>query len=66
MLFFIGITRHGRVAILTNVRDNADGYSPTSRGELVRDFLLSSSVSPWSYCEDIAKRMDEFGGKMID
>lgn len=57
-----GITKTGRVAVLTNFRQPGEDVSERGRGELVRDFLLDPCIEPWEYAETVAERMDEYGG----
>ncbi|EGD78825.1 hypothetical protein PTSG_01800 [Salpingoeca rosetta] len=59
---WMGITRQGRVGVLTNVRGLHDDESPRGRGELVRDFLVHPHVTPWDYCERVAKHDRDYGG----
>ncbi len=57
---WLGITRKGRIAAVTNYRDPAsikDGAP--SRGWLVRDYL-SGTVDPATYLEKIARRADRY------
>eukprot|EP00043_Microstomoeca_roanoka_P002392 m.38060 g.38060 ORF g.38060 m.38060 type:complete len:305 (+) comp11455_c0_seq3:261-1175(+) len=59
---WLGVTKDGRVAVLTNVRDAIGAKSPRSRGVLVRDFLLHPNYTPAQYCHDVASTMEEFEG----
>lgn len=43
---WLGVTRDGRFAALTNVRHPAAGGAPRSRGQLVRDILLDPAGVP--------------------
>ena len=57
---WMGITRHGRFAAITNFRGGA-GPAPRSRGELTLDFLVSRD-SPEDYLMAVAARADEYAG----
>jgi len=59
---WLGVTRAGRFAALTNYR-SGDGHlanAPT-RGRLVSNFLLSGS-SPGDYLQSVAERADAYNG----
>ena len=59
---WMGITRNGKWAALTNYRDPAVEPSTTSsRGEIVREFLAGSEP-PWAYVERLRRRADEYSG----
>ena len=59
---WLGITRSGRFAVITNVREpNAAVENPSSRGELTRNFLLGDS-SPEEYLQQIAKKSQNYAG----
>jgi len=59
---WMGVTRQGRFAAITNYRDPAaTGEAPRSRGELTLDFL-SGSATPSIYLSEIAKRASEYAG----
>lgn len=60
---WLGITRSGRFAALTNVRDlRPQKTKPErSRGELTRDFLAGHD-SPLEYLEEVASRSAEYQG----
>lgn len=59
---WMGITRDGRFAALTNFRDPAQNRAGTpSRGALVAEFLTGSE-SPQDYLERMAARGDEYNG----
>ena len=49
---WLGLSRQGRFAAITNVREAGAETGPRSRGHLVRDFLASSS-SPHVWLEDL-------------
>ena len=57
---WMGVTRHGRFAAITNFRGGA-GPAPRSRGELTLDFLLSRQ-GPEAYLDAIMARADEYAG----
>lgn len=57
---WLGISRDGRFAAVTNFRDPSDRRSTArSRGELVADFL-SGADDPGAYAERIARRAHEY------
>ena len=59
---WMGISRRGRFAALTNYRDpEASGPAARSRGELTLDFLTASS-SPADYLESLAGREQDYAG----
>ena len=59
---WLGITRNGRFAAITNYRDPGRTVpAPRSRGELTLDFLLGAD-SPQAYLEEIAVRADAYAG----
>lgn len=60
---WLGLTRGGRVAAVTNYRDGrtAGVAAPRSRGELTADFLRDTA-EPSSYLESIAPRGPNYGG----
>ncbi|KIM28439.1 hypothetical protein M408DRAFT_33261, partial [Serendipita vermifera MAFF 305830] len=52
---WLGINRHGRIAMLTNITEEARRRN-TSRGNLVSDFLLSSTKQTMDqYVEELTK-----------
>jgi len=59
---WMGITREGRFAAVTNFRDPSD-KRPTarSRGTLVTEFL-SSGLTPRAYCERLHPHVREYNG----
>jgi uncharacterized protein with NRDE domain len=59
---WLGITRHGRIAAITNYRDPAS-TKPTapSRGQLVSDFLLGRA-SPSDYLEAVSRESARYNG----
>lgn len=57
---WMGVTRGGRFAAVTNFRDPSDKRSTAlSRGDLVAQFLLGSG-SPAAYLADLAGRADRY------
>ena len=59
---WLGITKTGRFAAVTNVREpNVVVVNPRSRGELTRDFLVGHD-SPLDYLEAIKSRADRYAG----
>ncbi len=59
---WMGITRQGRFAAITNYRDPArTAPAPRSRGELTLEFLAGTS-SPPEFLAQVAQRADEYAG----
>lgn len=60
---WLGITKNGRFATLTNIRDLSKPQKnyKTSRGEIVTNFL-TSETSPEEYVEHLAKRSHLYDG----
>lgn len=60
---WLGITRAGRFAAVTNVRDPASqaARAPRSRGDLTREFL-SGMASPGDYLSAVAARRNDYLG----
>jgi len=59
---WMGITRDGRFAAVTNFRDPAaTAQAPRSRGELPLDYLLGQQ-SPRDYLRDISRRSSQYAG----
>jgi uncharacterized protein with NRDE domain len=59
---WMGITRNGRIAVLTNYRDpSATKNHRPSRGKLVSDFL-SGNYHPVDYLEHLNQRKREYNG----
>jgi len=59
---WMGVTRHGRFAAVTNYRDPADRRSTArSRGGLVTDFLLGTET-PGKFLARLAPRAGEYNG----
>ena len=59
---WMGVTKNGRIAAVTNFRDPSDKRSTArSRGGLVSEFLLGTQ-SPRAYLEELAPRAHEYNG----
>jgi uncharacterized protein with NRDE domain len=59
---WLGVTRSGRLAAVTNYRDGAAARSASrSRGELTADFLRGTD-GPRDYLEQVAARASDYGG----
>jgi uncharacterized protein with NRDE domain len=59
---WMGLTRHGRFAAVTNYRDGfPKGVAPRSRGELVGGFLTGTQAAQ-PYLEAVAARKSEYAG----
>ena len=59
---WLGITRSGRFAAVTNIRDPSQTERrPRSRGDLTRLFLAGDD-SPEQYCARLAESYDQFAG----
>jgi uncharacterized protein with NRDE domain len=59
---WLGVTRKGRFALLTNVRDPSQKRaSPPSRGSLVRDFLIGSHA-PERFLNELTSKAAAFQG----
>jgi uncharacterized protein with NRDE domain len=59
---WLGVTRSGRLAAVTNYRDGAAAKSaPRSRGELAADFLRGTD-DPRAYLEKVAAHASDYGG----
>jgi uncharacterized protein with NRDE domain len=59
---WMGVTRGGRFAAVTNYRDPArTAAAPRSRGELPRDFLAGSQA-PEVFLNDVASRAQDYAG----
>lgn len=59
---WFGITRQGRIAVITDYRNPALTKSQApSRGELVRDFLLSRE-NPVDYLQKLTQKAGEYNG----
>ncbi len=58
---WLGITRTGRWAALTNYRERNTAHYANSRGHIVRDYL-TSDLSPGAFARDLIQEVDEFAG----
>ncbi|MCB1671243.1 MAG: NRDE family protein [Gammaproteobacteria bacterium] len=58
---WLGITRTGRFAAVTNFRSPGAGSGVRSRGFLIRDFLLGE-VPASDYLNSVRENLDEYGG----
>ena len=58
---WLGVTRSGRFAALTNIRSPAARRGPRSRGDLVRDYL-TGRLSPEAYLTDITQNLGDYAG----
>ena len=59
---WLGITKSGRFAALTNYRDPAEfGIEKKSRGDIVKDFLMAN-IDPVEFLEIARKNKDEYAG----
>jgi len=56
---WLGVSRTGRLAAVTNVRDGPPRSGPSSRGGLVTGFLLGDS-RPQGYVEHVAERAHDY------
>jgi uncharacterized protein with NRDE domain len=59
---WMGITQHGRWAVLTNFRDGHDKTKyPTSRGHIIQQFL-ESDESPIRFAQELEKKQCDYAG----
>lgn len=58
---WLGLTRTGRFAAVTNARETAAPAQPRSRGRLTLDFLLGTEA-PADYAARIAREADRYAG----
>ena len=58
---WMGVSRSGRFAAVTNYRGGRDPNAAESRGALVTGFLLKSQ-NPESYISELSKRKDSYSG----
>lgn len=58
---WLGVSRQGKVAAVTNYREFPRRKAPRSRGELVSRFLLGRE-DPDSYLKGVISRQDEYSG----
>ncbi|OGA02709.1 MAG: hypothetical protein A2W68_13880 [Betaproteobacteria bacterium RIFCSPLOWO2_02_64_14] len=62
---WLGITRAGRIAAVTNYRDpTAARDAPLSRGALVKDFLAAQAASR-HYLSEVGARGDQYNGFIL-
>jgi len=61
---WLGMTRGGRFAALTNYRDPNEGQRRFSRGDIVRDFLAESDA-PVHFIQKISNNKENYGGYNI-
>lgn len=58
---WLGITKNGRFAALTNYRDPKLPAAPFSRGDIVKEFL-SENAEPEAFIKKLSKTRDQYGG----
>lgn len=58
---WLGLTRSGRFAAVTNIRDWSAADAARSRGELVREFLEGDD-EPFEYCQQVMAKAGEYRG----
>ncbi len=58
---WLGISKNGRFAALTNYRDPTQKDGKYSRGNIVKDFLISNE-RPSDYIDQLSKNHDSYGG----
>jgi len=58
---WMGVTRQGRFAAITNFRENKPKTTESSRGWLTRDFLCSN-ISPQDYLESLQAQGEQYNG----
>ena len=58
---WLGVTKTGKFAAVTNYRDPNAARASRSRGELVKDFLLSRKTPP-AFLESIESKSHEYSG----
>ncbi|KQL35259.1 NRDE family protein [Psychrobacillus sp. FJAT-21963] len=58
---WLGVTRDGRFAALTNYRDPKEAKGCFSRGDIVRDFLANGDA-PVDYIETLSNNKGSYGG----
>ena len=61
---WLGITKEGRFAALTNFRDPKRAHGRISRGDIVRDYL-STNVTTQDFIHTLAKTREDYGGYNI-
>ena len=58
---WMGVTRQGRFAAITNFRENRIKTTDSSRGWLTRDFLCSD-ISPQEYLSSLEDKQEQYSG----
>lgn len=58
---WLGVTRSGRFAALTNIRSPGAQPGPRSRGKLVLDYLIGE-MTPASYMRSLTDDLDDYAG----
>ena len=58
---WLGVTRSGRFAALTNIRSPEARQGPRSRGKLVLDYL-TGRMTPADYMSSLTDELDEYAG----
>ena len=58
---WLGMTKSGKIGVLTNYRQNEKFRKPLGRGHLVTNFLKSQQ-KPKEYLENLKKHGDEYSG----
>lgn len=58
---WLGLTRSGRFAALTNIRDPGQPARSRSRGELTADYLLGD-LSPERYLQQVMEKAEHYAG----
>lgn len=58
---WLGISKNGRFAAVTNFRETMDEPPPLSRGELTKDFLISD-VNPDAYVDSLQSKQQSYKG----
>lgn len=58
---WLGVTKQGRFAALTNYRDPNLPVAPKSRGDIVKTFL-TRNIAPSDYIEELKETRELFGG----
>eukprot|EP00055_Hartaetosiga_balthica_P001799 m.1907 g.1907 ORF g.1907 m.1907 type:complete len:362 (-) comp1662_c0_seq1:194-1279(-) len=58
---WLGMSKSGRIAMLTNYQEANPPIKPLGRGALTKSFL-TTSVLPEDYCASLKDEMDNYGG----
>lgn len=58
---WMGITPTGRWAVVTNFREMTEQQFATSRGDLIRDFLISD-LAPLRFAQQLEKHQNDYAG----